>query len=164
MIYKMLTPPGVRVGKQLRIFTVVMLCFVGVGGLSFLISYGVSSQWLYKIGDNGIRQIREGRVMLPFSSLIHGRMRGFWAYLLFCMGTAAANLRSFYAESKSIYVMKRLAHREVGVRCFLLPILAAAVGFLFAALLDWLCWLYYCHATPEVCIPMLNSFHFWEAF
>ena len=165
MICNRLTPPGVRPGKQFGLLLFAAALFILSWSFGFLFSYASAAERLYILDWNRVRQIKEGAVIQPFLFFIRGRMRGFWAYVLFCAGLAAGNYRSFYAETKSIYVMKRLPRAgEVGVRCLTLPVLAVLAGFLFAVLLTAVYWLIYRYGTPEVCLPAGNRFVFWEAF
>ena len=165
MISDRLTPPGVSVKRQISYFALAAGLFLFVWSLGFFFSYADQADKLYYLDWYRVRHVKEGAVIKPFLFFIQGRMVGFRAYVLFCAGTAAANFRSFYAETKSIYVMKRLPRAwEHPVRCLAVPLLAVLAGFLFAVLLTALYWLFYRYATPEVCLPAGTHFVLWEAF
>ena len=86
-------------------------------------------------------------------------------YLLVCGFNAAANYASFFRQSKSIYVMKRLpSAKELHVRCLTIPAVACAVGFLVSLILLAIFAAVYHHGVPARCMPPAETLQIWEAY
>lgn len=74
--------------------------------------------------------------MPTLNTLLRHKLAVFWAYAGFCALRAFANYWSFFTETKSIYLMKRLKDpNELRRRCIAIPggSLRRGAGSVFAA-------------------------------
>ena len=78
---------------------------------------------------------------------------------------AFANYRSFFTETKSIYLMKRLKDKnELSRRCLAIPAAARGAALILFLLLLWLFVLIYRNGVPARCMPPEETLNIWGAF
>ncbi len=77
----------------------------------------------------------------------------------------AANYMTFYRESKSIYLMRRIPDRwELPRRCAAVPLIGLAAGLILTAILICLCNLIYFKADAAAVHPGGRTFSVLEGF
>ena len=158
-------PPGTDPKRDLIAATVWFVGLVLLASLLvFYVRYSRARELLYE-DVLGRKLLRSGAQIAPLDELLRGTFLPAIAYFFFCLCDIDANLLSFYRESKSIYLMRRVPDRwELPRRCAALPLLALAIGAVLTALCIGLCNLIYFKATPGQCIPAGEHFIFWRAF
>lgn len=78
---------------------------------------------------------------------------------------ALANYRSFFTETKSIYLMKRLKDKnELSRRCLAIPAAACGAALILFLLLLWIFVLIYRNGVPARCMPPEETLNIWGAF
>ena len=160
-LYKWM-PPGSSLRTELALCGLAAFVMIFCWSAGFFTAYQDALSQLYTT-RYGVRVLRTSVMMAPVSELLHHRFAGLWGYALCCLGLAAAHYASFYRESKSIYVMKRLPRaRELHIRALTLPVAALAAGILLVALLLGVYLLVYFCATPAQCIPGAVALNIWE--
>ena len=126
------TLPGMGLNWDASYFGLLFLAMVLVVLYTFLHDYQAALRALY-VYRYGTQILRQGAVMPTLNTLLRHKFTVFWAYTALCALRAFANYRSFFTETKSIYLMKRLKDKnELSRRCLAIP--AAACG---AALGCW---------------------------
>ncbi|MBR0129838.1 MAG: hypothetical protein IJM08_00875 [Firmicutes bacterium] len=147
------TPPGSNY-KKLFLQLVIILLIAGLFAfMSFLAGYSSAKRVLFT-WYHGEQVLREGAEIVEISMLMRrGFKTAFPAYAAFCIGIGVAQLVSFWRESRSIYLMKRLPKDEVLRRSFALPLIALLLGAALAVLLANLCVAIYVHQTPPQALP-----------
>ncbi|MBO4628038.1 MAG: hypothetical protein J5645_08685 [Lachnospiraceae bacterium] len=157
-----LFPPGARIVREMFFFG-AMVGFVIGGGLTFFVQYWSDHGELYDV-HAGIRVLNPAKEMPPLSSLVSGRLVWFFVLLISSIMVIIIHYASFYRESRSIYLMKRIPNRaELHVRCLTVPLLAIAIGLIIAYVLFLLfVWCYFRY-TPEPCLPEQTVPTFWRA-
>ena len=120
------TLPGMGLNWDASYFGLLFLAMVLVVLYTFLHDYQAALRALY-VYRYGTQILRQGAVMPTLNTLLRHKFTVFWAYTTFCALRAFANYRSFFTETKSIYLMKRLKDpNELRRRCIAIP--AAACG------------------------------------
>ncbi|MGN0267109.1 MAG: hypothetical protein ACI4D7_05465 [Lachnospiraceae bacterium] len=154
-------PPGADPVQELCSCMVLLL-------LEFVISLGYLSAYynhldnLYYIKGRK-KYLLEGAVMPSLNELMQGRMFGFVILICGCMVLAAVHYVSFYRESKSIYLMKRLkSASELHKRCLALPVLCILCGIILMVILIALYSFIYYNLTPAQCLPEPIPFDLWR--
>ena len=139
--------------------------FVLLGSfLIFVIRYENARSRLYE-DVLGRRLLRSGAQIDPLAEILSGTFRLAVVYGILTFVNIAANYMTFYRESKSIYLMRRIPDRwELPRRCAAVPLIGLAAGLILTAILICLCNLIYFKATPPQCIPAGEHFLFWRAF
>ena len=123
-----------------------------------------------KMAEEGLveevrRLLRSGAQIDPLATILGGTFRLAVVYGILTFVNIAANYMTFYRESKSIYLMRRIPDRwELPRRCAAVPLIGLAAGLILTAILICLCNLIYFKATPPQCIPAGEHFLFWRAF
>ena len=120
------TLPGMGLKWDASYFGLLFLAMLLVALYTFLRDYQAALRELY-IFRYGTQILRQGAVMPTLNTLLRHKFTVFWAYTALCALRAFANYRSFFTETKSIYLMKRLKDKnELSRRCLAIP--AAACG------------------------------------
>lgn len=101
------TLPGMGLKWDASYFGLLFLAMVLVVLYTFLHDYQAALRALY-VYRYGTQILRQGAVMPTLNTLLRHKFTVFWAYTTFCALRAFANYRSFFTETKSIYLMKRL--------------------------------------------------------
>ena len=113
----------------------------------------------------GTQILRQGAVMPTLNTLLRHKLAVFWAYAGFCALRAFANYRSFFTETKSIYLMKRLKDsNELRRRCIALPAAACGAALVLLLLVLLIFVLIYRNGVPARCMPPEETLNIWGAF
>ena len=99
------TLPGMGLNWDASYFGLLFLAVLLVALYTFLRDYQAALRELY-IFRYGTQILRQGAVMPTLNTLLRHKLAVFWAYAGFCALRAFANYRSFFTETKSIYLMK----------------------------------------------------------
>lgn len=100
-----------------------------------------------------------------FGYYTRGSMFFFWVILLFAIAFGIANYMSFYRETKSIYVMKRIPDGgEMFRRCFAIPLMAVALALVIAIILLIIYSMVYRYVPPADRIDPVLFTDFLRAF
>ena len=105
------TLPGMGLKWDASYFGLLFLAMLLVALYTFLREYQNALRELY-IFRYGTQILRQGAVMPTLNTLLRHKFTVFWAYTALCALRAFANYRSFFTETKSIYLMKRLKDQK----------------------------------------------------
>lgn len=156
-----LVPPGTDVRKELLNCLLLLLAEFGIS-LCFPVRFSNALDGLYHT-VGGKKVLLEGAVMSTFNELTDGALLGLPIVLAGCIALAAVHYASFYRESRSIYLMKRIGDPlELHRRCLSVPALCLMAGLLLGGLLMGLYVLLYHGLTPAGCLPGRVPFDFWR--
>ena len=160
-----LVPPGAKFKRDLGLLALWFALFVLLGSfLIFVIRYENARSRLYE-DVLGRRLLRSGAQIDPLAEILSGTFRLAVVYGILTFVNIAGNYMTFYRESKSSYLMRRIPDRwELPRRCAAVPLIGLAAGMILTAVLICLCNLIYFKATPPQCIPVGEHFLFWRAF
>ena len=154
------TPPGTDFRKDLVegavLASVITLIFFFV----FLAEYMNMRNGLFETDYKGrlLPQLKPGAVMADIRLLLRGKLAGMILMAIYCVVRAVLYYRSFFAESKSIYLMKRLPDKnETLKRSISLPAIVLVLTILFSLLLLGGCTAVYFLATPKICLPTFRG-------
>ena len=129
------TLPGMGLKWDASYFGLLFLAMVLIVLYTFLREYQNALRELY-IFRYGTQILRQGAVMPSLNTLIRHKFTVFWAYTALCALRAFANYRSFFTETKSIYLMKRLKDKnELSRRCIAIPAAACGAALLFGGVM-----------------------------
>ena len=147
-----LTPPGTDVARELKVYAIGALLLIVIYSFGFLFEYSSEYRalfvWLY-----GRRVLSPEARIRPLIYILQHKFLGFWGFASLCVGETVMHYRTCYADSKSIYVMRRVkSARELHVRSAALPALALAAGIVLALVLIGIYTLLYFTVTPRQCI------------
>lgn len=157
------TLPGMGLKWDASYFGLLFLAMVLVVLYTFLHDYQAALRALY-VYRYGTQILRQGAVMPTLNTLLRHKFTVFWAYTTFCALRAFANYRSFFTETKSIYLMKRLKDKnELSRRCLAIPAAACGAALILFSLLLWLFVLIYRNGVPARCMPPEEILNVWEA-
>ena len=158
------TLPGMGLNWDASYFGLLFLAMVLIVLYTFLREYQNALRELY-IFRYGTQILRQGAVMPTLNTLLRHKFTVFWAYTALCALRAFANYRSFFTETKSIYLMKRLKDKnELSRRCLAIPAAACGVALILFLLLLWLFVLIYRNGVPARCMPPEETLNIWGAF
>ena len=101
------TLPGMGLKWDASYFGLLFLATLLIALFTFLRDYQSELRALY-VYRYGTQILRQGAVMPTLNTLLRHKFTVFWAYTAFCALRAFANYCSFFTETKSIYLMKRL--------------------------------------------------------
>ena len=147
------TLPGMGLNWDASYFGLLFLAMVLIVLYTFLREYQNALRELY-IFRYGTQILRQGAVMPSLNTLLRHKFTVFWAYAVFCALRAFANYWSFFTETKSIYLMKRLKDpNELRRRCIAIPALLLLVFVLI-----------YRNGVPARCMPPEETLNIWGAF
>ena len=160
------SPPGSRYMAMfwnLLLMALIGVVFAGFG--SFLTSFSSQKNALYEIRyvPQQVKFLMPGAVMPAPSVLDHGIYSGFIYFAAYCLGVTATNYRSFFRESRSIYLMKRLPRAELARRCVLVPAAALLCALILMIALLNLAALIYFRSVPAECLPDYTGFSFFNS-
>ncbi len=103
--------------------------------------------------------------MRPLSAFLNHRLFCISSLFIVCVCMVILHFRYFYAESKSIYLMKRLSDgRELYRRCLTLPVLVFIISFVLGLLYIAICMGFYHLFTPDALTPSSDHLSFWRIF
>ena len=158
-------PPGMTLRSKLLHYAGHLAFYVLLGSfVLFCIRYTYLRDKLYE-DILGRRVLRSGVQLDSLSDILNGKFRLSLMYFILMLTDIGLNYASFYRESKSIYLMRRIPDRwELPRRCASVPLMGIAAGLILTAILICLCNLIYFKATPPQCIPAGEHFLFWRAF
>lgn len=144
-------PPGVDAQKDLRRFLGQLALSACYTFFACLLPYLNALNGLYvRLPGTAGKILRPGAVMADCSDFINAAFLLPLILLCFMAAKIAVNYASYYLESKSIYLMKRLPNpMERHLRCVILPLTGAAAILVatLAALLIYFA--IYMAATPD---------------
>lgn len=82
------------------------------------------------------RYVMMDGVSATLMDVIGGAFAGFWLHAAVCAALAIRNYKSFYTNSRSIYLMKRTGSRsEIHFMSLSLPVIGLIAGFILAVLM-----------------------------
>lgn len=158
------TLPGMGLNWDASYFGLLFLAMVLVVLYTFLHDYQAALRALY-VYRYGTQILRQGAVMPTLNTLLRHKITVFWAYTTFCALRAFANYRSFFTETKSIYLMKRLKDpNELRRRCIAIPAAACGAALVLFLLLLLVFVLIYRTGVPARCMPPEETLNIWGAF
>lgn len=154
-------PPGTDVKQE--ILSCLLLLFMELGiSFGYLVVFFANRNALYYT-KGGKRYLLADAVMPALDELMEGKMAGFLILFCGCMGWVIAHYASFYRESKSIYLMKRLeSASELHKRCLAVPGFCLLCGLILMGLLLLVYSLMYYNLTPAQCLPEPGPFELWR--
>lgn len=155
------TLPGMGLKWDASYFGLLFLAMVLVVLYTFLHDYQAALRALY-VYRYGTQILRQGAVMPTLNTLLRHKFTVFWAYTTFCALRAFANYRSFFTETKSIYLMKRLKDKnELSRRCLAIPAAACGAALVLFLLLLLVFVLIYRNGVPARCMPPEETLNIW---
>lgn len=158
------TLPGMGLKWDASYFGLLFLATLLIALFTFLRDYQSELRALY-VYRYGTQILRQGAVMPTLNTLLRHKFTVFWAYTAFCALRAFANYRSFFAETKSIYLMKRLKDpNELRRRCIAIPAAACGAALVLFLLLLLVFVLIYRTGVPTRCLPPDEPLYIWEVF
>ena len=101
----------------------------------------------------------------PFADILNGRLAGFLVYAAACLAIAVRNYRSFSAQSRSSYLMKRVKSGfEIHRMCLTVPVIGLIAGLLLTYLVALGYQAEYTRIFGTFSIPAeYFDFDFWRA-
>lgn len=155
-------PPGWNTKRDLYLYLAALGVLVITCMGSFLTRYSHAREALF-IYRYGKKMLIEGAMIPPLGDLLLRSLYGFWLVLFGCFSIAFSRYMSFFTETKSIYVMKRLSDpKEIRRMCFAAPALGLVIGIILSLLLFLITLLIYRLATPAVCLPSAAPLNIWR--
>lgn len=145
-------PPGVDSGIELKAIVLGLLAAV-IYSLTFVYKYmdARNELFVYKYGT--VKTIMEGAIMPPFTVLLKDTMDGFLMFFWVMLILVVMHYMTYYKESKSIYLMKRLSNRwELYRRCIVIPFAAIFIQIIIGAACLLLYYGIYLFFTPAQCL------------
>lgn len=157
-----LIPPGADPVQELC-SCMVLLLLEFVISLTFLGTFNHQLNELYVYSQGKRIHLIPDAVMPSLNELMQRKLSGFLILLCGCMVLAAVHYISFYRESKSIYLMKRLkSASELHKRCLALPVLCIFCGIILMVILIAVYSFIYYSLTPAQCRPEPIHFDLWR--
>ena len=145
-------PPGANILIHTNWY-IAGTCWSFLWSAGFLLRYSDAYHRLFYT-SGGSRYLRSQAMMPEFTELLGGSLNGIYVICLLLLAAVILNYASFYRESKSIYLMKRLPNRwELHRRCILLPALGLAGSLTLRAILLMIYFAVYILITPDRCLP-----------
>ena len=158
------TLPGMGLKWDASYFGLLFLAMVLIVLYTFLREYQNALRALY-VFRYGTQILKPGAVMPTLNMLLRHKFAVFWAYAGFCALRAFSNYRSFYTETKSIYLMKRLKDpNELRRRCLAIPAAACGAALVLFLLMLLVFVLIYRNGVPARCMPPEETLNIWGAF
>lgn len=150
------SPPGEKVSVMAAILvSVALLCVIisSIAMYSETAGFVTWKDWIDWI------------VPLPrFVDVIRGRFAAFWIFAAACAFMALKNYRSFSAQSRSDYVMKRIKNSaEKHFMCLSVPVIGLAAGFLLVLVMILLYRAQYIDAVGTLHPADYYEFNIWRA-
>ena len=149
------TPPGIDFISQLKVVLIGLSIAIG-WSVSYFAKYLSARSDLYEYSLKGM-VLKEGAVMREFNLLLHDvvdSLTGFSIFYMVMIGLVLYYYLSYYQESKSIYLMRRLPDKwELHKRCVVLPFAALLTGVITELAIVMLYYGIYLMFTPKECLP-----------
>ncbi len=146
------TPPGIEIGRELRIFGLGALLAALYSCFFFGRYKDAYDHLFYYVGKE--RYLADGAQMAPFGELLGTSLAGFVVLALVMLCFVLYHYAYFRQGSRSVYLMKRLPQRgEYLRRIWTVPVLLALAALLLGVLFGGIYLLYYLHRTPQECLP-----------
>ena len=145
-------PPGIEVEKELKAIVCGFFAAV-IYSMSFIYKYidARNSLFVYRYGKE--KTIMEGAVMPPIEELLENTMDGFLVFLMVMCLLILVHYMSYYRDSKSIYLMRRLSDKwELYRRCIVVPVVAIFIAIITATACLVLYFRIYLYFTPVQCL------------
>lgn len=145
-------PPGVDSGVELKAIAFGLFAAV-VYSLSFVYKYIDARKQLFVYKYGKVKIIMEGAVMPKFTVILNDTMDGFLAFFATMLILMVMHYASYYKDSKSIYLMKRLPDKwELYRRCVVVPLVAIVVQIITGAVCLLFYYGIYVFFTPAQCL------------
>lgn len=142
-------PPGTDGQKAFRLFLGLGIAGFCYSSMHYFLSLAAAISKLYHV-VNRERVLIPEMMMPSFGQVIRGSFFWILPLLVYALAYALGNYVSFFRESRSIYVMKRLPDRtETFRRCTAIPLFGIGLAGLGALLLLSIFCLLYRHLPPE---------------
>ena len=145
-------PPGVDSGMELKAISLGLLAAV-VYSMSFVYKYmdARNELFVYKYGT--VKTLMEGAIMPEFTVLLKDTMDGFLMFFWVMLTLIVMHYMTYYKDSKSIYLMKRLPDKwELYRRCIVVPFTAIFIQIITGAACLLLYYGIYLFFTPAQCL------------
>lgn len=146
-------PPGTIIKEEVRRLGLGLAAATCIAVLIYGVSLRSAYDFLFdRVG--GDRVLQPDAMMLPFDILLGQSLSFFYIVALCSLFAVVFHHLSYYIESKSIYLMRRLPQRwELLRRDFTLPLIGALISLLAAFLLKLVFLAAYYIVTPAQCLP-----------
>ena len=145
-------PPGVDSRVELKAIAFGLLGAV-VYSLTFIYKYIDARNALFVYRYGTVKTIMEGAIMPQFTVLLKDTMDGFLMFFATMLTLIVMHYMTYYKDSKSIYLMKRLPDRwELYRRCVVIPLVAIVVQMITGAACLFLYYGIYLFFTPAQCL------------
>lgn len=155
-------PPGTELKSELIVCLALWAIVVGIS-MSFLSEYREAYEELYW-GSGSSRTLMSGARMADLDTLLAGKFIGIYVLFAGCVVLTVLHYMSFYKDSRSIYVMKRLESPfELHKRCLVLPLICLLAGILLTLFTMWIYLMIYYNFTPKECLPSEIHFIIWRS-
>lgn len=145
-------PAGMELKQEKTVFIIGMI-------MSSVFSFGffgiVFSDCLEKLyWKNGAdRSVIPGAMMMNFTEIFGEALLGFKVVVALMIAAAVMHYAYHFAESRSIYTMRRLPSVwELHRRCLTLPICGIIISLMTAFAILLICYGFYVGLTPKECI------------
>ena len=152
-------PPGWNIKRELLLgglFSIALVLIFSwfVFGVRYNDALGNIYAYKYETALSRTRVLVPGTVMSPFARLVSGSFFMFWVFAFTQIAAAWSMYRSFSAESKSVYLMRRLPKRwELPKRCIPVPLMMLLCGFAVCMLQLLVFRAVYYHNLPAEALP-----------
>ena len=144
-------PPGIDAKIRIKSIAIGLLAAT-VYSFSFILKYMDARNELF-VWSRGVKVIVEGAMMPPFIDILKDTMDGFLVFFVTMIWMMFAHYISYYKDSKSIYLMKRLPDKwELYRRCVVVPFAAIIVQIITGAAVLLLYYGIYLFFTPAQCL------------
>lgn len=145
-------PPGVDGNAEIKAIAFGLLAAV-VYSLSFIYKYIDARNELFVYRYGTVKTIMEGAVMPRFTELLKDTMDGFLMFFGVMLVMIIMHYMTYYKDSKSIYLMKRLPDKwEMYRRCVVVPLVAIFIQIITGAACLLLYYGIYLFFTPAQCL------------
>lgn len=145
-------PPGVDSNTEIKAIAFGLLAAV-VYSLSFIYKYIDARNKLFVYRYGTVKTIMEGAVMPRFTELLNDTMDGFLMFFGVMLVMIGMHYMTYYKDSKSIYLMKRLPDKwEMYRRCVVVPLVAIFIQIITGAACLLLYYGIYLFFTPAQCL------------
>lgn len=145
-------PPGVDAIREIQAFAWGLSGAV-VYSFSFLWKYLNAREELFEYRYGNFKTLIEGAVMPSFTELLKDTMDGFSVFLVVMIIMVFLHYMTYYKDSKSIYLMKRLPDKwELYRRCAVVPLVSVVIGVVTGAAILLIYYGVYLYFTPAQCL------------
>ena len=152
-LFRKYSPPGTNVSIELTDYLCSLAVMLFIGTVIFMSRFVRTLNDLYTY-RYGAKIAIEGARMADINMLLRHSMCGIWIVFGLCLTCAVKYYMSFYRESKSIYVMKRIKDpKELHIHCLTMQLLGMAAAAALAVLTAGIFTLIYYRVSPEWALP-----------